>query len=178
MVDASGTTTFGYTAAGQLQSAGGLWSSDTVTYGYSQQLRQTLTLAQPSGGNWQQTYGFDGAWRLQTLSSPAGSFGYAIQLRAPRSSNHHASQLRLDHQPLRLPRPSGLYRLGQLLGPRAGRLLLRHGPARPAHQHHAQPRPDHQHRGVGYDNIGQITSWSAREVWRRAASERAVQLRV
>ena len=86
MVDDSGTNTFGYTAAGQLQSAGGLWSSDTVTYGYSQQLRQTLTLAQPSGGNWQQTYGFDGAWRLQTLSSPAGSFGNTL-------SQHPASSI-------------------------------------------------------------------------------------
>ena len=112
MVDASGTTTFGYTAAGQLQSADGLWSSDTVTYGYSQQLRQTLTLAQPSGGNWQQNYGYDNAWRLQTLSSPAGSFGYAsTHLRstllttitlpnAASITNHYDSLARLDYTAL------------------------------------------------------------------------------
>ena len=86
MLDALGTTTFGYTAAGQLQSAGGPWASDTVTYGYSQQLRQTLTLAQPSGGNWQQNYVPDNAWRLQTLSSPAGTLRLRLTtLYAPRS---------------------------------------------------------------------------------------------
>ena len=114
MVDAVGTTAFGYTAAGQLQSAGGLWTSDTVTYGYSQQLRQTLTLAQPSGGNWQQNYTFDSAWRLQSLSSPAGNFGYGFGAANPASSlvlsltlpnaasitNHYDSLARLDYTAL------------------------------------------------------------------------------
>ena len=114
MVDDVGTTTFGYTVAGQLQSAGGLWANDTITYGYVQQLRQTLTLAQPSGGNWQQTYGYDAAWRLQNLSSPAGSFGYGFSAANPASplfrtltlpnyasiTNHYDSLARLDYTAL------------------------------------------------------------------------------
>jgi hypothetical protein len=34
MSDGIGTTTFGYTAAGQLSSESGPWDSDTVSYTY------------------------------------------------------------------------------------------------------------------------------------------------
>ena len=41
MVDAVGTTKFGYTAASLLQSEDGPWSSDTVTYSYVSVTRST-----------------------------------------------------------------------------------------------------------------------------------------
>jgi RHS repeat-associated protein len=75
MMDAMGTTAFGYTPAGQLQSENGPWASDSVTNAYAQGLRTALGLAQP-GSSWSQTNFYDNVWRLQTLNSPAGSFGY------------------------------------------------------------------------------------------------------
>ena len=167
MVDDSGTTTFGYTAAGQLQSAGGLWSSDTVTYGYNQQLRQTLTLAQPSGGNWQQDYGFDGAWRLQSLSSPAGSFGYGFGAANPASAlfrtltlpncasitNHFDSLARLDYTALVNYWGHVLDGYSYSMDPLGLRTNITRNLGLTTNT-----------VSVGYDNIEQITSWSGQGV--------------
>ncbi len=60
-----------YTAAGQLQSENGPWSNDTLTYGYTHGQRTSMTLGSLAFG-----YDHDSAWRLQTLTSPAGTFGY------------------------------------------------------------------------------------------------------
>ena len=76
MVDAVGTTAFTYSQVGQLLSEDGPWANDTVSYTYSQELRATLGLSQPSG-SWSQTYSYDNARRLTGLTSPAGTFGYS-----------------------------------------------------------------------------------------------------
>jgi RHS repeat-associated protein len=75
MVDAVGTMTYTYSQVGQLSSEDGPWANDTVSYTYAQQLRTALSLSQPSG-SWSQSYGFDNARRLNSLTSPAGTFGY------------------------------------------------------------------------------------------------------
>ena len=58
MADASGTTAFTYTPAGQLLSENGSWANDTVTNGYTQRLRTALGLAQPSD-SWLHSYQYD-----------------------------------------------------------------------------------------------------------------------
>ena len=66
MLDAVGTTTFGYTPAGQLQSENGPWANDSVTYTYAQGLRTAMSLnSQPSTINF--SYGYDSAWRMAIL---------------------------------------------------------------------------------------------------------------
>jgi RHS repeat-associated protein len=75
MVDAVGTTAFSYSQVGQLLSENGPWANDTVSYTYAQRLRTALSLSQPSG-SWSQSYGYDSARRLTSLTSPAGAFGY------------------------------------------------------------------------------------------------------
>lgn len=80
MVDAVGTTAFSYTPAGQLQSENGPWTSDTLAYTYVQGLRTVLSLTQP-GGTWSQGYGYDSGWRLQNLTSPAGNFNYSYNFK-------------------------------------------------------------------------------------------------
>src|ERR1017187_8492942 len=80
MVDAVGTTAFGYTPAGRLQSENGPWVSDTLTYVYAEGLRTNLSLTQP-GGTWSQDYGYDSSWRLKTLTSPVGSFNYGYNFQ-------------------------------------------------------------------------------------------------
>ena len=52
----------------------------------------------PAARNWQQTYAYDNAWRLQSLSSPAGSFGYGF-----RRSTLHAPDASRCPTPPRLP---------------------------------------------------------------------------
>lgn len=74
MVDALGTTHFVRNAAGQLLSAGGLWSGDTVSYSYTNRLRASLGV----GSSWSQSYGYDSTRRLTGISSPAGAFGYVF----------------------------------------------------------------------------------------------------
>jgi RHS repeat-associated protein len=77
MSDAAGTTAFDYTATGQLRSEDGPWENDTISYGYGQGLRNTLSLQQPNASPWSQTYGYaTGARRLDNVTSPAGAFDY------------------------------------------------------------------------------------------------------
>ena len=76
MVDAVGTTDYGFDAVGQLLSEDGPWASDTVTYTYNNRLRSSLSLVEPTADTWVQTYAYDGARRLTNITSQAGSFGY------------------------------------------------------------------------------------------------------
>ena len=80
MVDAVGTTAFSYTPAGRLQSENGPWANDTLAYTYSQGLRTALSLSQTSS-NWSQTYGYDSAWRMTSITSPAGGFIYSYNFQ-------------------------------------------------------------------------------------------------
>jgi RHS repeat-associated protein len=75
MLDGVGTTRYSYTAVSQILSEVGPWSSDTVTYGYSDMLRTSLSLQQPTG-SWTNGYAYDAAKRLTNVTSQAGAFGY------------------------------------------------------------------------------------------------------
>jgi RHS repeat-associated protein len=75
LVDGLGTHNFTYNAAGQLLTEDGPWSDDTVTCGYLNRQRSSLTVTQPSG-TWGQTYLYDVYGRLTNVTSPAGGFGY------------------------------------------------------------------------------------------------------
>jgi RHS repeat-associated protein len=77
MIDAVGTSKYGYNAAGQLLSEDGPWSDDMVSYSYANRLRSGMSLLQPNAAVWSQTYGYDSARRLTNTTSPAGAFGYA-----------------------------------------------------------------------------------------------------
>ena len=75
MTDGVGTTKFTWTQTGQLASETGPWPNDTISNAYNQGRRISLSLTQPSG-TWSQTYGYDNAWRMTGITSPAGAFGY------------------------------------------------------------------------------------------------------
>ncbi len=102
-------SSFTYTKSGQLATETGPWASDTVTYSYSQGRRTNLSLTQPVG-TWNQSYSYDNGWRLQDLTSPAGQFGYNYLaqsasalfrvLTLPNSasiSNYYDPMARLDY---------------------------------------------------------------------------------
>ena len=77
MVDAVGTTVYNYTAFGALQSEDGPWANDAVSYSYENGRRRSgLNLQAPNASDWAQSYGYDAAGRLSTLTSPAGAFSY------------------------------------------------------------------------------------------------------
>jgi RHS repeat-associated protein len=76
MVDAAGTTKYSYTNFGALLSEDGPWDNDTVNYTYENRRRSGLSLLQPNASPWSQSFGYDGANRLTSVASPAGSFGY------------------------------------------------------------------------------------------------------
>ena len=76
MVDGVGTTAYGYDAAGQLLSEDGPWAYDTVSYTYNNRLRTGLSVQAPNADAWTQSYGYDSARRLTSVTSPAGAFSY------------------------------------------------------------------------------------------------------
>jgi len=77
MLDAVGTSGYGYDGAGQLLSEDGPWVNDVITNGYTARQRTSLGLQEPTGSPWAQSYAYDGARRLTNVTSVAGSFGYA-----------------------------------------------------------------------------------------------------
>jgi hypothetical protein len=81
LVDGVGTTIYGYDAVGQLLSEDGPWVSDTVTYDYTNRLRTSLSLAEPSASAWTNGYLYDTARRLTNVTSQAGAFGYLMRPR-------------------------------------------------------------------------------------------------
>jgi RHS repeat-associated protein len=96
MLDGVGTSIYSYDAAGQLLSEDGPFGSDTVTYAYNNRLRSSLSLSEPNGSPWVETYAYDAAKRLTNVTSAAGSFGYLYN--SPRSL-----------LPAKLSMPSGAY---------------------------------------------------------------------
>jgi RHS repeat-associated protein len=80
LVDGVGTTVFAYNANGLLASENGPWSNDTVSYTYKTNLlRASLTVLQQDGSGVVSTSAYDTANRLQTITSPAGTFTYSYQ---------------------------------------------------------------------------------------------------
>ena len=79
MVDALGTSTYGFTSIGQLLSEDGPWENDAVSYTYANRLRSGLSLARPTGPSWTVSYAHDGMKRLTNVTSSAGRFGYTYR---------------------------------------------------------------------------------------------------
>lgn len=95
MADVVGTTRFTYTASGRLDTEDGPWTSDNVSRSYIEGQRSTLSLQQPLASAWSQTYGYDAARRMQTLTSPAGTFGYVYG--TPNAASALVSKLTLNN---------------------------------------------------------------------------------
>ena len=85
MVDAVGTSSFSYSGFGALRSEDGPWASDTVTNGYNNaRMRSNLSLSQPNGGDWVESFGYDSSKRFTTLSAPSGSYSYVYSAAHPQ----------------------------------------------------------------------------------------------
>jgi RHS repeat-associated protein len=169
MVDAVGTSAFTYTATGQLLTENGPWADDTITYGYTQLQRTSLSLTQPSAGAWVQLYAYDDARRLASVSSSAGTFGYTFAPYvngATRPAANVYNRLSLGNGTYITNSFDNLGRLsGTTLRTIAGTLLNHHG-----YEHDVWiQRTNHlrQVRGIGgilatnsqrytYDAIGQL----------------------
>ena len=164
VVSASFTNSFAYTPAGQLAVEAGPWPNDVVSNAYSQTLRMSLNQLQPSGSWAQTSYGYDSVWRVQSLASPAGSFGYTFNggvsplvktITLPNTAwitNHYDALARLDYTGL--ANSSGLVLDGYAYAGDA--LGLRTNVTRDFGLMKSSV-------GAGYDKIGQVTSWTGRE---------------
>ena len=151
-----GATSLGWTEFGTLASEDGPWANDTVGYGYNDaRLRSSLALSQPNAAAWTKTYGYDAAWRPQTLSSPAGQFGYTYQWASGLIGN--------------LALPNGAYvtnnydALGRLfstlLNNSTNATLDAHSyGVNAAHQRTSQTLLMTNHWDYGYDVLGQMAS--------------------
>jgi len=169
MVDSFGTnlltTAFTWTPTGQPASETSPWASDTISFLYSQGHRTNLSLTQPSG-TWNQSYAYDAAWRLQTLTSPAGQFGYGYSSANPASalfttlslpngasiSNYYDSLARLDYTALLnyWGHPLDGYNYGYDVRSLRTNITRQLGLTT-------------NNITAGYDAIGELASWTARE---------------
>lgn len=158
LVDAVGTHSFTW---GALAGEDGPWAQDTVSYAYNDSLlRQSLTLLQPNASAWTQSYGHDGNWRLQTLTSPAGAFGYQY-----RGSSSLVTNLSLPNTAAITNEFDGLGRLlSTVLRNSSGTWLDQHGyQCDAAHQRTQQTLLDGNTWDYGYDALGQLTSAQGKE---------------
>jgi RHS repeat-associated protein len=158
MVDAVGTNVFTYTSAGRLAGESNAWAA--VSYSYLQGLRTAMSI-----GSWSQTYDYDSSWRMSSVASPAGAFGYSYSF-SPASSlvtgislpnganivNSYDSLARFKTTDLNNYWGHTLDGYSYSLDP----LGLRTNIVRNLGLTSSSV-------SVGYDNIGQITSWLAKE---------------
>lgn len=161
MTDGVGTSKFTYTAAGQLQSEDGPWSSDTINYTYNNRLRSNFTLQEPVGASLSQTYGHDSARRLSSIGSPAGTFTYSYNpIRT------------LQVQKLTLPNTAyvtnaydSVSRLTDTwLKSSGGTILNYHGyTINQANQRTRQSRFNNDYVDYTYDAAGQLTAATGKE---------------
>jgi RHS repeat-associated protein len=164
MVDAVGTTKFTYTSAGLLASEIGPWADDAITYTYSEQLQTALNLSQPSG-SWSQSYSYDSMWRMTSIVSPAGTFNYSYNFQ-PASSL--VTGIQLPNGASIANTYNSLARLTQTtLNNTWGHTLDGY-----THQYDPLGLRTNLVRNlglttssvnVGYDSVGQLTSWIAKE---------------
>ena len=151
-----------YTTFGVVASEDGPWENDTICYGYStNHLRSGLTLQQPNAGSWVQAFGYDAANRLQTLTSPAGAFGYAY-----RNAASLINKITLPTGAYVTNTFDSLARLtGTYLKNGAHGLLNSHAYAlNDLGQRTRQTRADGSYVDYEYDEIGQVVSAVGREL--------------
>jgi len=173
MVDGIGTTGWGYTGNNLLASETGPWSGTAVAYLYSQQHRISMAVTSPASTlNFSNTY--DATWRIQSLISPAGTFGYTyatltnFSLTMPSFAPGLVASIGLPNGGLitnqygfqsRLTNTSLANYWGHVLdgyGYGYDPLGLRINISR-------YLGITTNNVSVGYDNISQITSWSGQE---------------
>jgi RHS repeat-associated protein len=165
MIDAIGTTAFTYTQVGRLASESNPFSglSGAISYSYTQGQRTGLTLTLITG-NWTQSYGYDSGWRLNSLTSPAGTFayGYAASASALVQSIGlpNAAYIANGYDSLaRMTNTALLNRWGHVVdgyGYGYDHWGLRTNVVR-------NLGLTTNSVAVGYDNIGQLISWTAQE---------------
>ena len=160
MLDGVGTTGYTYDGQGRVLTEDGPWSSDTVTFTYTSRLLSSLAVQQPNESPWHQTFGYDAARRLSTLTSPAGTFNYSYSgpgnlvtnLSLPNSgaiTNAYDNVARLTKTCLRT---SG------------GSVLNSHAYAyNAAGQRTSQTRTDGSYVSYTYDAIGELLSAAGKE---------------
>ena len=165
MADAVGTTAFAYTPVGQMASETGPWADDAMSYTYSQRLRVALSLSEPSG-SWSQTYGYDSLSRMTNLVSLAGTFTYIL------GGASTASPLIKE---LLLPNAANITNSYDSLA-RLTKTAFNNYWGHTLDGYSYQPDPldlrtnitrnfglTNSSVSVGYDLIGQLTSWGAKE---------------
>jgi RHS repeat-associated protein len=163
MVDGLGTTSFGRDDLGRLTSEDGPWTSDTVSYGYTNVFRRWMTVAGSTA--WGETNTYDPSGRLQSVASTAGSFSYGY---GSATANGMVYGLPTN---LGLPGSLRVTNYFDSLGRMASTRLINGTTALdlqqylfdPAFQRTNEVRLDGSSVGYGYDRDGQLTSVTAKE---------------
>ena len=114
MNDWTGTTLLSYTPFGRIATEDGPWNDDTVSYGYdTNRWLNSLGVALPGGGSWQQQFVRDEAGRLDLTTTPVGTFDYTYQ--AATAGTYLGSLLKKIDVPFGGVRTNTYDSLGRLL---------------------------------------------------------------
>jgi RHS repeat-associated protein len=167
MVDAAGSTRYSYTGFGAIASEDGPWPDDTVSYTYDNGRRRSgLSVQAPSASGWSQSYAYDAANRLSTISSPAGNFSYGYH---PGFSGPSPSSLLRQ---ISLPNTSAITNrydgngrmLGTWLRNSAGTILNKHEYLLNSLDQRTQmTRADGSYVGYSYDDLAQLKTALGKE---------------
>jgi RHS repeat-associated protein len=162
MMDGVGTTHYSYDAASQLLSEDGPWANDTMSYTYANRLRMGLSLTEPNTSVWNQSYGYDSARRLFSVSSPAGAFGYQYAGSGPSTL---VSRLILPNGAYITNKYDSVARLTstKLLNSQQSTLNSFSYGYNQAGQRTNVIRTQGDSVGYTYDNMGELTSASGKE---------------
>jgi RHS repeat-associated protein len=165
LVDAVGTSRYGYSSGGMLISEDGPWDQDMVQTTVANRLRTQLTLPLPNAAAFLQTYACDTAKRLTNTTSTAGSFGYSY------TRTGQGSELGLLVNGLRLPSGAFVTNTFDALGRMTGTWLKNSGGT--ALNSHRYTYTNMYRISVtnfftnyvnyGYDSLGQVKSASGYE---------------
>lgn len=133
-----------------------------MTLSYVEGLRTAMSV----GSAWSQSYGYDSAWRMTSLASPAGTFGYGYG--APSAASALVRTISLPNFATITNHYDSLARLASTaLVNRWGHVLDGYG-----YTHDLLGLRTNLTRdfglttssvAAGYDNINQLTKWTAKE---------------
>jgi RHS repeat-associated protein len=166
MIDAVGVTRFTWTATSQLQTEIGPWTSSTASNSYSQGLRTAFSLNNAQTAPFALNYSYDSGRRMAGITTPAGPFGYGYGAASAASAlvktislpnaayvtNHYDGLGRLDFTAL-----------ANYWGHVLDGYTYTHDPLGLRTNILRNFGLTNNSVAVGYDNIGQVTSWLGKE---------------
>jgi len=139
-----------------------LWASSKVTLGYTSRLRTSLALQWPNTSDWSQSYTYDSARWLQTLTSPSGNYTYAYVSAAGTTASRLVQSISIPTTAPSSTIANTYDTTGHQLSTTLKTGTTIHNShsylVNTAHERYRQTRPDTTYVDYTYDNAEQLST--------------------